>query len=252
MSAIELHEIGVRFPRQRNRNLREWAALLASGGPRSDEHDALSGISLNVARGEALGIIGGNGSGKSTLLRVIAGILTPSFGYAVTRGAIAPIIELGTGFDMDLTGRENIFFNAALLGRSRGQVRTTIDEIVEFASLGEFIDQPLRTFSTGMRARLAFSIATRVEAEIILLDEILAAGDESFRERSGERIVSFYGRGATVVLVSHDMATVERLCHRVVWLRNGVIAASGEAGTVVQRYQSEIAGDPSRRADGPE
>ncbi len=237
MNAIELRDVGVRFPRQRNRDLKAWVKRVAAGERRTDELDALKGVSLDVAPGEALGIIGSNGSGKSTLLRVIAGILTPTTGHSVTRGSIAPIIELGTGFDMDLTGRENVYFNAALLGRSRGQVRSSIGEIVDFADLGEFIDEPLRTYSTGMIARLAFSIATRVEADIILLDEILAVGDQGFRERSSERIASFYGSGATVVLVSHDLASVERLCRRAIWLRNGVIVANGEAGEVVGRYR---------------
>lgn len=237
MNAIELHEVRVRFPRQRVRSFKEWAVRAAFSRNGGEEFEAVRGVTLDVPAGAALGIIGGNGSGKSTLLRVIAGILTPSSGYAVTRGSIAPIIELGTGFDTDLTGRENIYFNGALLGRSREQIRGSIEQIIDFAALGEFIDSPLRTYSTGMMARLAFAIATQVDAEIILLDEILAAGDEAFRERSSARIESFYRSGATVILVSHDLRSVERLCHSAIWLRNGEIAASGTAAEVVARYR---------------
>lgn len=241
MSAIELQAVGVRFPRQRTRTLRERLRQVARGRFPRETVEALHDVSFRVERGETLGIVGSNGSGKSTLLRVIAGILTPSSGCCITRGPVAPIIELGAGFDFDLTGRENVYFNGALLGRSRREIRASLDAIVDFSGLGGFIDQPMRTYSTGMVARLAFSIVTRVEADIILLDEVLAVGDESFRERSRERIESIYGSGAAVVLVSHDLESIERLCHRAVWLDRGRIAASGDAREVVGRYYAAVA-----------
>ena len=237
MNAIEFHDVTVRFPRQRVWTLKEWAIRGMKGNLSMAKFEALRGVSLTVKAGEAVGIIGGNGSGKSTTLRVAAGIVPPAEGQVVVRGSVAPVIELGTGFDLDLTGRENIYFNGALLGRTGKDMARAGDEIIDFAALGEFIDAPLRTYSTGMVARLAFSIATLVDADVILLDEIISTGDEWFRERCNERIQSFYRKGSTVVLVSHDLKHVERLCHRVVWLQKGVVRASGEAGEVIAAYR---------------
>lgn len=237
MNAIEFHDVTVRFPRQRVWTLKEWGIRAVKGNLATAQFEALRGVSLSVRAGEAVGIIGGNGSGKSTTLRVAAGIVPPAEGRVVVRGSVAPVIELGTGFDMDLTGRENIYFNGALLGRTNAEMARAVDEIIEFAALGEFMDAPLRTYSTGMIARLAFSIATLVDADVILLDEILSTGDEWFRERCDERIQSFYRKGSTVVLVSHDLKHVERLCHRVVWLQKGAVQASGNVDEVITAYR---------------
>lgn len=239
MRAIELHELTVRFPQERVPSLKEWAIRAMRAGLAGGDYEALSRVSFEVEAGETVGVIGSNGSGKSTLLRVIAGIVTPVEGYAVTRGTIAPIIELGTGFDSDLTGRENIAFNGALLGRSAVDMEAASGEIIAFAGLGEFIDSPLRTYSTGMVARLAFSIATQVHADVILLDEILSTGDMAFRERCEARIAGIYESGATVVLVSHDLPSIERLCRRTIWMKKGQLVMSGPTAEVIEAYRAQ-------------
>lgn len=236
MKAIEFDGVTVRFPATRIPFVKEWFVRKLRGTAAVDTFAALSDVSLDIEHGECLGLIGSNGAGKSTLLRVAAGVITPSAGRAVVRGAVAPLIELGTGFDAELDGRENIFFNGALLGRSQGTMRARMDEIVEFSGLGQFIDLPLRTYSTGMVARLAFSIATAVDAAVVLLDEILAVGDASFRERCEERIRSFHQSGCTILLVSHDLASIEKLCDRVVFLEEGRIVALGNPSEVIRAY----------------
>jgi len=182
-----------------------------------------------------------NGAGKSTLLRVAAGIIVPSEGVAVRRGTVAPVMELGTGFEAELSGRENIFFNGALLGFSRPYMRARLDDIVAFSGIEPFIDAPLRTYSTGMVARLAFAVATAVEAETVLLDEILAVGDAAFRQQCVARIERFVRTGATVVVVSHDLEPLETLCSRALWVGEGRIVADGAAADVIARYRQSIA-----------
>jgi len=201
---------------------------------------ALRDISFQVNAVSAVRIIGHNGAGKSTLLRVAGGILDPSDGTAMVRGSLAPVIELGIGFEAELSGRENIYFNGALLGRSRVEMERRTDEIVDFAGLDEFIDQPLRTYSTGMVARLAFAVATTVDAQILLLDEIMSVGDESFKFRCQERIESFRQRGVTILVVSHDLEAIVRLCDDALWLEHGVLLASGPAEQVVARYRASV------------
>lgn len=238
MNVVELKRVSVRYRTHRARSLKEY---VIRGLRRQRQHDwfsSLSEIDLEVRSGESLGIIGNNGAGKSTLLRVAAGIVQPSEGIAIARGTIAPLIELGTGFEGELTGYENIYFNGALLGRSRAEIRAQFDEIVSFAAIDEFIDEPLRTYSTGMVARLAISIATALDAETLLLDEILAVGDASFREKCQVRMRGFVERGLTVVLVSHDVDVVRQLCTRAVWLEHGRIVADGPADEVIETYQA--------------
>ncbi len=243
--AVEFRDVGLHYrisSGARLVSLKEWAIqrLRGHGVTWSTVH-ALRGVTLQVARGEMLGIIGQNGAGKSTLLRIAGGILTPSEGSAVTRGRVAPVIELGIGFEHELTGRENIFFNGALLGRSRREMRARMAEIVDFAELGEFIDQPLRTYSTGMVARLAFAIATTVDAHILLLDEVLSVGDEQFKRKCMDRINDFRRRGVTILFVSHELAAMERLCDRVAWLSHGTLRRIGPPGEVVEEYAAEAA-----------
>ena len=236
MKAIEFEGVTVRFPTTRIPFVKEWFVRKLRGTATVDTFAALSDVSLDVEHGECLGLIGSNGAGKSTLLRVAAGVITPSAGRAIVRGSVAPLIELGTGFDFELSGRENIFFNGALLGRSQRTMRARTDEIVDFSGLGQFIDLPLRTYSTGMVARLAFSIATAVDAAVVLLDEILAVGDASFRERCEERIRSFHASGCTILLVSHDLGSIEKLCDRVVFLEEGRVVAAGNPHEVIRAY----------------
>ena len=242
MSQIELRNLGVSYQSQRIPTLKEWIVGKARGRVPGGVHWVLKGVDLDIRGGESVGVIGANGAGKSTLLRIIAGILTPTTGSCLTRGRLAPLIELGTGFDAELSGRENISFNGALLGRSRQDMARRADEIIEFAGLAESIDQPLRTYSTGMIARLAFAVATTVDADIILLDEILSVGDESFREKSDQRIRGFSAAGATLVLVSHSLDAILELCDRAVWIDSGTIRAQGSPHEVVGQYYRAVHG----------
>lgn len=248
--AIELHGVSVTYRLHRIRSLKEFT-LRTVGRSRDDSRVyALRDVTLSIKRGESVGIIGNNGAGKSTLLRVAAGIITPSAGMSVSRGTMAPLLELGTGFESELSGRENIFFNGALLGRSHAQMEAHEEEIVAFSGLERFIDGALRTYSTGMVARLAFSIATAVDAETILLDEILAVGDATFRERCDERIQRFVTGGSTVIVVSHELAVIRRLCQRTVWLAQGSIVADGPSDEIIDRYEEEgHARDAERRRE---
>jgi len=216
--------------------LKEWIIRRLTTTIHWQDLHALSNVSFEVAEGKALGIVGPNGAGKSTLLRIAGGILAPSKGAAIIRGRLAPIIELGTGFEFELSGRENIFFNGAMLGRSRSEMQARFDEIVDFAGLGEFIDSPIRTYSTGMVARLAFAIATTVDARILLLDEILSVGDQDFRQKSVDRIRAFRKQGVTILFVSHDLNAVQALCDDGVWLDHGQVKAQGTAFDVTTRY----------------
>jgi ABC-type polysaccharide/polyol phosphate transport system ATPase subunit len=238
MNRVELRDVAVRYPAQRIPTLKEW--LVRSHAARATATDALRDITLSVAAGEAFGIVGSNGAGKSTLLRVIAGIIPPSRGEVVTRGVLAPIIELGTGFDGELSGRENVFFNGSLLGRSRAFMKRCEDEIIDFSGIAPHIDAPLRTYSTGMVARLAFAIATTIDAEIVLLDEVLAVGDASFREKCTERIRGFHSSGATIVFVSHDLESVRDLCSRTAWVEKGQLRAVGETSAVIAAYKGKV------------
>jgi ABC-type polysaccharide/polyol phosphate transport system ATPase subunit len=235
--AIELHAVSVAYRLHRIRSLKEFTLRTV----RRDRDDSLvfavRDVTLRIGRGESVGIIGDNGAGKSTLLRVAAGIITPTAGVAVSRGTMAPLLELGTGFEAELSGRENIYFNGALLGRTHAQMASHLDEIIAFSGLDRFIDAPLRTYSTGMVARLAFSIATAVDAETILLDEILAVGDASFRARCDERIQRFVTGGSTVIVVSHELAVVRHLCARTIWLSQGSVVADGPSNEIIDRYE---------------
>jgi len=183
-----------------------------------EEFWALKGISFEVEKGEVMGIIGRNGAGKSTLLKIISGILKPTEGSVQLKGNIVPMLELGSGFDYDLTGRENIFLNGSILGYSERFLKGKFDEIVEFAELDKFIDVPIRNYSSGMLMRLAFSIATVVEPDILIVDEILAVGDEAFQSKSKARMLELMGGGTTVLFVSHNLDQIREICNRVIWL----------------------------------
>ncbi len=235
MNRIEFSNVGVRYPVQRNPSLKDW--IVRAKAARPPAANALRDITFSIAAGEAFGIIGGNGAGKSTLLRVAAGIIPPTRGEAITHGRVAPIIELGTGFEGELSGRENIFFNGALLGRSRNYMKRVVDEIIDFSGIAPSIDAPLRTYSTGMVARLAFAVATTIDADIVLLDEVLAVGDAEFRHRCETRIRNFHANGATLLLVSHDMNAITSLCSRAAWLEKGTLRMVGDAKDVVEAYE---------------
>ncbi len=197
---------------------------------------ALKDVSFEIKRGEVVGFIGSNGAGKSTMLKVIAGVMKPTKGKVEVHGNICPMIELGAGFDMDLTARENIFLNGAVLGYSKKFIEEKFDEIVEFSELKDFLDVPVRNFSSGMTARLAFSIATVVDPEILIVDEILSVGDMAFQAKSEAKMRSMIGGGTTVLFVSHSLVQIENLCDRAIWLEHGQVVKTGPAKEVCEEY----------------
>jgi len=239
---LRLDRVWKRQRRWRRRPLSVKEALIrALQGQRSEYQDfwALREVSLAVQRGEHLGFCGANGAGKSTLLRIVAGIVPPTHGRVTVGGRVAAMLELGAGFLGDLTGRENIALNGAILGLTEADVRRKLDAIVEFADLGDFIDSPVRTYSTGMYMRLGFAIASHVEADIVLIDELLAVGDAEFRRRCAEWLEQRRGSATTVLIVSHELGALGRLCDRVVWLDRGAVRLDGAPVDVVTRYAHE-------------
>ncbi len=197
---------------------------------------ALKDVSFDVKKGEVIGFIGSNGAGKSTMLKVIAGVMKPTKGKVTVNGNICPMIELGAGFDMELTARENIYLNGAVLGYTKEFIEQKFDEIVEFSELKDFLDVPVRNFSSGMTARLAFSIATVVDPEILIVDEILSVGDISFQKKSEAKMRSMIGGGTTVLFVSHSLNQIEKICDRVVWLNHGQVVKIGPAKEICREY----------------
>lgn len=214
--------------------LREWA----TGRPRHRALTALSTVSFEVPAGEGLGIVGENGAGKSTLLKILAGIVQPTSGELRVRGKVASILELGSGFHPELTGRQNISLNAALLGLSAEETRQRLPEIIAWSELGEHIDQPVKTYSTGMAMRLAFSIATQVDPEVLIIDEALSVGDGYFQKKSMDRLLTLTAEGKTLLFCSHAMYYVTAFCRRALWLRNGEAVALGPADEVVRKYEN--------------
>lgn len=217
-------------------SFKEYAIRWIKGEIRYEKFTALRNINLKVYPGEILGIIGPNGAGKSTLLKVVARVLYPSEGRVRIRGRVSPLLELGAGFDPELTGRENVYLNSAILGFSRKDIERRFDRIVEFAGLQDFIDAPVRTYSTGMAARLGFSVATDVQPEILIVDEILGVGDANFQKKSFERIQGFQANGSTILLVTHSLERVRAMCSRVIWLEQGNLVMEGDAEQVVSQY----------------
>jgi ABC-type polysaccharide/polyol phosphate transport system ATPase subunit len=236
---IVLDNICVRYraPEEIIRTFKEYAIRNIRRNLRFRSFDALKNVDLQVEEGEILGIIGRNGAGKSTLLKVISRVLIPTEGRVRIRGKISPLLELGAGFHPELTGRENIFLNGTLLGHSRRDIESRLAEIIDFAELGAFIDSPLRTYSSGMGARLGFAVATSWLPEILILDEVLSVGDEAFRQKCKNRMKEFQNRGSTTLIVTHDSNTVENLCSRAVWMDHGEIKAIGPAKEIVALYR---------------
>ncbi len=205
-----------------------------------EEFYALKDVSFSVEKGQVFGIIGLNGAGKSTLLKIIAGIMKPTNGSVVRRGSIAPLIELGAGFDGELTGVENIFLNGLLLGYSKKFIKENLDEIIDFSELGKFIHTPLKNYSSGMKARLGFSIATVVKPDILIVDEVLAVGDVKFKEKSEKKIRSMMKDGTTVLFVSHSLSQVEEICDHVLWLERGSVKEIGSSKEVIDHFKKSI------------
>jgi len=225
-----------RIHKERATMLKEAFINLFRGGNRYEEFWALKGVSLSVRRGEAVGIIGKNGAGKSTLFKVMCGVLRPERGTVEIRGRISPLIELEAGFHPELTGIENIYLNGAIYGMSRREVQRKLPQIVEFSGLGKFIHSPIRTYSSGMHARLGFSLAINVDADILLVDEVLAVGDAEFQEKCYRRIKEMRQKGITIVYVSHDLQSVIDICDRALWLEEGEIKMEGDPEEVVKSY----------------
>jgi len=242
-TAVEFENVSKRFivHHERPRSFQELAVSFFKRNNASwEELWALRDISFAVERGRTLGIIGPNGSGKSTLLKLITRILEPTSGRVVVNGKVSALIELGAGFHPDLTGRENVFLNGSLLGMSRREMEEKFEEIVEFTELGRFIDMPLKHYSSGMQMRLGFAIATSVDPDILLIDEVLAVGDEAFQRKCMRKIAEFKRRGKTIVFVSHDLDAVRELCSEVIWLDGGVIRARGRPDEVIVQYLRDI------------
>jgi len=240
-NAISLQGVGKQFAMgQAKPSLKTLALNLVRGQWATRRFWALQDISLEVPQGQFLGVIGPNGSGKSTLLSLIAGILRPTVGQVHTQGRICTLLELGAGFHPDLTGRDSIFLNAAILGIPQRRIAAAIEAIIGFAELEQFIDEPIRAYSSGMKMRLGFAIAVNVEADILLVDEVLAVGDEQFQHKCYQKAAELHTQGRTLVLVSHDLPVIEKFCQRAVWLDRGELRADGDPGPVLREYEASV------------
>lgn len=237
---IRANDISMRYlmTYDRIQSIKEYIVQMLRGKIKYEEFWALKNVSFEVERGEVVDIIGHNGAGKSTLLKVISGILKPTGGELEVHGNVVPMLELGSGFDHDLTGRENIFLNGSILGYSEKYLKEKYEQIVEFSELGKFIDVPIRNYSSGMLMRLAFSIATVVQPEILIVDEILAVGDAAFQEKSKTRMLELMGGGTTVLFVSHSLEQIREMCDRVIWLEHGQVKAIGATKEICDAYEA--------------
>ena len=235
---IEVKDVTMEFHMNNDKilSLKEFVTTALRGKLHYDRFTALDHVSFSVQQGETLGLIGHNGAGKSTMLKVISGILKPTSGSVRCGGNVVPMLELGSGFDFDLTGKENIFLNGAILGYSKAFLESKYDEILAFSELGEFIHSPIRNYSSGMLARLAFSVATVVRPEILIVDEILSVGDADFQAKSRRRMMELMGGGATVLFVSHSLEQIREMCSRVVWLEHGKVKMYGPTDEVCDAY----------------
>lgn len=236
--AIRVSDVTIRFnlASEKVDNLKEYVIKLLKKQLLFQEFLAVRDVSFEVKKGEAWALVGVNGSGKSTMLKAISGILRPYKGTIQIKGSIAPLIELGAGFDMNLTARENIYLNGTVLGHTKKFMDEHFDEIVEFADLGEFLDSPIKNYSSGMKARLGFAVATMVRPDILIVDEILSVGDYKFRKKCEERMASMLSGGTTLLYVSHDISTVRKLCTHAVWLEKGDVKMIGTANEVCDAY----------------
>ena len=203
---------------------------------RKEKREVLKGVTLKIKKGEVVALIGTNGSGKSTLLKLMTKIIYPNKGKITTNGKLTSLLELGAGFHPDFSGRENIYFNASIFGLTRKEIDDRLEDIIEFSELRDFIDNPVRTYSSGMYMRLAFSVAINVDADILLVDEILSVGDEHFQNKCYDKMLELKNKGKTMVFVTHSMQSVKKLCDRTIWLSNGIIKMDGDTNTVVDEY----------------
>ena len=242
--AINLENVSVRYQvaSQPIKTFKEYLIQRVRRSVKFESFWALRDVNLQVHQGEVFGVVGHNGAGKSTMLKLVARVLHPSSGRVWVRGQVSPLLHFGAGFHPELTGRENVFLHGTLLGFTRREMEAKFDRIVQFAELEEFIDAPLRTYSTGMTARLGFAVTTDVEPNILLVDEVMSVGDERFQQKSYARMEAFRQGGATIVLVSHSMALVEQLCQRVAWIDHGELKAIGPPAEVIAAYRASQIG----------
>lgn len=238
---IKVDHVSMKFNLSQEKvdNLKEYIIKLIKGELNYNEFWALKDVSFSVKKGDRVGILGLNGAGKSTLLKVVSGVLKPTEGKVVTRGKIAPMLELGAGFDSQYTGRENIYLYGAMLGYSKKFIDEKFDEIVAFSELGGFIETPVKNYSSGMKARLGFAIATVVQPDILILDEVLSVGDAKFKKKSEDKILSMFDKGVTVLFVSHSLNQVQRICNKAILLEGGKIVAAGDVEKVAKIYQEK-------------
>ena len=239
---IDVNNVSMRFRMANDKinSIKEFVVKEIRREIKYNEFEALRNVTFDVRRGEVVGLIGRNGAGKSTILKIISGILKPTEGSVSVYGNVAPMLELGSGFDMDMTGRENIYLNGAILGYSEEFLDAKYQEIVDFSEIEQFIDVPLRNYSSGMIARLAFSIATVVKPEILIVDEVLAVGDAEFQQKSFNRMMELMSGGTTVLFVSHSLRQIREMCSRVVWLDHGEVKMFGGTESVCDAYEQAI------------
>lgn len=243
--ALKVDHVSMRFNLSKEKidSLKDYILKSLKREVSYDEFWALQDVSFELKKGDRMGILGMNGAGKSTLLKVIAGVFKPTKGHVERHGRIVPLLELGAGFDPQYTGRENIYLNGAVLGYSKEFIDSKFDEIVEFSGLAKFIDVPLKNYSSGMKTRLGFSIATVVDPEILILDEVLSVGDAKFRKKSENKIMSMFDQGVTVLFVSHSLAQVQRLCNKAMILDHGQLKAIGEIDEISEMYEKMLEED---------
>ncbi len=236
---IELTGVGMQFYMQTERvdSLKEFFVRLIKGKIKRTKKAILENISFSVKKGESVGLIGHNGAGKTTILKIITGIIQPTKGELTVNGTIAPLLNLGAGFDYEATARENIYLNGVILGYTKKEIKEKFDSIIKFAELEEYVDVPLKNFSSGMVARLGFAIAIYVEPDILLVDEILAVGDENFRRKCTQKIEELQSKGVTFIIVSHNMTQIKKLCQNTVWIENGKVVKYGPSIEICDQYQ---------------
>lgn len=239
---INVDHVSMRFnlAQEKTETLKEYAVKLLRGQLMFNEFYALKDVSFQVERGESVALIGRNGSGKSTMLKVIAGVMYPSQGSVRVNGEIAPMIELGAGFDLELTARENIFLNGAVLGHDRAYMQEHFESIIDFAELKDFVDVPVKNYSSGMLARLGFAVATEVKADLLVVDEVLAVGDFMFQQKCQKRLADMLAGDTTLLFVSHNSQQVQELCRRAIWLDRGVVRGDGPSAEVCAAYESAM------------